>query len=244
VYFCYDSSRIISSVHSHLTLLSFTYHQSKTSLIVRHSFRRHLCGWRVWCVQQDLRRWDMIFIICSKRILVTSEWGGRAIAQAVSGRLPTAAAQVRARVRSCGIYGGQSGTGAGFLRVLPFPLPIRILPFAPQSSSIIWGWYNRPNSDRSTKWTHSHLTRKKNFKMTTQWPTPLSDGDACLSFYLFRGQFWLRDKKMSAEFLDINNILSIRNVLFYFKREVPYLERSLKFLLYIVILKYCRGFRL
>jgi hypothetical protein len=29
---------------------------------------------------------------------------------------------------SCGIYGGQSGTGAGFVRVLRFPLPIRIPP--------------------------------------------------------------------------------------------------------------------
>jgi hypothetical protein len=48
---------------------------------------------------------------------------GRAAAQAVSGRLPTAAARVQARVRSCGICGGQSGTGEGFLRVLRFPLP-------------------------------------------------------------------------------------------------------------------------
>jgi hypothetical protein len=53
---------------------------------------------------------------------------GRAIAQAVSRRLPTAAARVRAHVRQCGIYGGQSGTGAGFLRLLQFPLPILIPP--------------------------------------------------------------------------------------------------------------------
>jgi hypothetical protein len=52
--------------------------------------------------------------------------------------------QIIARVWSYGICGGQSGAGAGFLRVLRFPLPIFIPPIAPQSSSsIIWGLYNR-----------------------------------------------------------------------------------------------------
>jgi hypothetical protein len=46
---------------------------------------------------------------------------GRAIAQAVSRRLPTAAARVRAQVRSCGICGGQSSTRVGFLQVFRFP---------------------------------------------------------------------------------------------------------------------------
>jgi hypothetical protein len=69
----------------------------------------------------------------------------RAMAQAVSRRLPTAAARVQAQVRSCGIRGGQSGTGTGLVRVLRFPLPILIPPTAPHSSSsIIRGWYNRP----------------------------------------------------------------------------------------------------
>jgi hypothetical protein len=77
---------------------------------------------------------------------------GRAIAQAVSRRLPIPAA----RVKSCGICVGQSGTGAGIIRVLRFPLPIRIPPIATQASCIIQGWYNRPNSGRSTKWTQSH----------------------------------------------------------------------------------------
>jgi hypothetical protein len=48
---------------------------------------------------------------------------GRAVAQAISRWLPTAAARVRVRA-ACGVCGGQSGTGAGFLRVLRFPLPI------------------------------------------------------------------------------------------------------------------------
>jgi hypothetical protein len=79
---------------------------------------------------------------------------GRFLAQVVSRRLPTAAARIRAQVRSRGICGGQSDTGVGFLRVVRFRLPIRI----PQSSSpsIIRGWYNRPNSGRRTKWTQSH----------------------------------------------------------------------------------------
>jgi hypothetical protein len=67
---------------------------------------------------------------------------------AVSCRLPTAAARVRTRVRLCGICGGQSGTGAGFIRVLRFPLLIIIPPTAPHSSSPInWGWYKGPVVD-------------------------------------------------------------------------------------------------
>jgi hypothetical protein len=60
---------------------------------------------------------------------------GRAIAQAVSRWLPTTAARVRARVWSSGICGGQSGTGAGFLRVHQFSLPIFIPPNSPSSQS-------------------------------------------------------------------------------------------------------------
>jgi hypothetical protein len=83
---------------------------------------------------------------------------GRDIGQAVSRRLPTAAARVRAQVRSRGICGGQSGTGEDFLRVLRFSLLILIPPTAPHSSSISRGWYNRPVSGRRTKWTQSHPT--------------------------------------------------------------------------------------
>jgi hypothetical protein len=39
---------------------------------------------------------------------------GRAMAQAVSRRPPTAEARVRSLVSPCGICGGQSGTGTGF----------------------------------------------------------------------------------------------------------------------------------
>jgi hypothetical protein len=57
---------------------------------------------------------------------------GLAVAQAVSRWLPIGAARVRVRA-ACGICGGQSGTGAGFLRVLRFPLAIIIPPISPLS---------------------------------------------------------------------------------------------------------------
>jgi hypothetical protein len=54
----------------------------------------------------------------------------------------------------------------GFLvdKVLRFPLPIRIPPFIPKSSSIIWCCCDRPNSGRTTKWTQSHHKREGNGK--------------------------------------------------------------------------------
>jgi hypothetical protein len=65
-------------------------------------------------------------------IQILSQNLDRAMAQAVSRWFPTATAWIRARVRSCGICGRQSCTGAGFSRVLRFSLPILIPPIAPQ----------------------------------------------------------------------------------------------------------------
>jgi hypothetical protein len=46
-------------------------------------------------------------------------------------------------VWSCGICDGQSGAGAGSLRVLWFPLPTFIShQLLHNLSSVIWGWYN------------------------------------------------------------------------------------------------------
>jgi hypothetical protein len=54
----------------------------------------------------------------------------RAIVKAASCRLTIAANRVRAKVRLCGICGGQIGTGGCFIRVFWFSLPICIQPTA------------------------------------------------------------------------------------------------------------------
>jgi hypothetical protein len=54
------------------------------------------------------------------RALQVSYCVGRAIAQRLVAGLPPRRPGVPAQVKSCGICGGQSGTGAGFLRVLRF----------------------------------------------------------------------------------------------------------------------------
>jgi hypothetical protein len=100
------------------------------------------------CQMTSLRNGSHVMVLAALSVWPHfSVWKNEpsAIAQAVSRPLPTATAQVRARVWSCGICGGQSGAGSGFLRVLRFLLPIFTPPIAPQSpSSIIWGLYNRP----------------------------------------------------------------------------------------------------
>jgi hypothetical protein len=90
----------------------------------------------------------------------------KADSHAVSRRLPITAARVRAQIRSCGICGGQSGTGAGFLRILILPLPVLLLSTASHSSaSIIRGCYNRPVNGRRIKWNQSDPTPKKKKKL-------------------------------------------------------------------------------
>jgi hypothetical protein len=58
----------------------------------------------------------------------------------------------------------KAALGVGFLRLLPFPLPIII----PPSFSIIIitrGWHNRPTGDRSAEWTQLDSTQQySNFK--------------------------------------------------------------------------------
>jgi hypothetical protein len=69
------------------------------------------------------------FMVHVVHVVVLVIGKGHAVAQAVSRWLLTAVAWVRVRA-ACGVCGGQSGTGAGFLRVLRFPLPI-IPPISP-----------------------------------------------------------------------------------------------------------------
>lgn len=57
--------------------------------------------------------------------------------QAVRCKLPTVAAWVQSKVKSCGTCGGQSGTGVDFLQVLHFPLSILTLLTTPHSVSSI-----------------------------------------------------------------------------------------------------------
>jgi hypothetical protein len=70
---------------------------------------------------------------------------GRAIALVVIRWLPTVVARVRAQVSYVGFVVDKVTLEQVFFKVLRFPLPIFIPPTVPQSpSSIIWGWYNRP----------------------------------------------------------------------------------------------------
>jgi hypothetical protein len=71
------------------------------------------------------------------------------MAQAVSHRSLTVEAWVRARVNPCGICGGQSGTGTGFLRVLWFPCQYHsTVSLQPR---IIWGMNNMSASGSSSE---------------------------------------------------------------------------------------------
>jgi hypothetical protein len=68
---------------------------------------------------------------------------GRAIAEALGRWFPTAAARVSRSGLASKIYGGQSGAGAGFLRVLRFPLPKSFIPPTSPSSSQSLGTVSR-----------------------------------------------------------------------------------------------------
>jgi hypothetical protein len=110
------------------------FHQEFKGCLLKH----------IWCdINQQLIPPMFVVIIAAGKLLFCKLWfwpylmnfQSRSITQAVSRWLPNTTAWVRARVWSSGIYGGQSGAGAGFLRVLRFPLPIFIPPNSPSSQS-------------------------------------------------------------------------------------------------------------
>jgi hypothetical protein len=73
------------------------------------------------------------------------------IAQTISGRLPTVAAQVRSQVRLCGICDWKRWAGAGSLGVLRFTLPILTPPTASYTLIIRSSTLNSHNNDSVIK---------------------------------------------------------------------------------------------
>jgi hypothetical protein len=107
---CLRNAQLPRALHHELLIdINYLFRIHASRQIWDIKFMRHI-GWR--SVVSFIRR-------------------GRAVAQAVNRWFPTAACRVRVRA-ACGVYGGQSGTWADFLRVLRFPLPI-IPPISPSS---------------------------------------------------------------------------------------------------------------
>jgi hypothetical protein len=102
-------------------------------------------------------KWAQIFVI-------PYSTSGRAIAQAVSHWLPTAADRVRARVWQSRICGGQNGAGAGFLRVLRFILPTIFHSTNFSILTITRDRYDRPIHCRSAAWT-SYMESTSHYKV-------------------------------------------------------------------------------
>jgi hypothetical protein len=77
---------------------------------------------------------SLMFVYCQEKVNRSLGYSvGRSTAKEFSRRLPTTEARLRSQVKSCGICGGQSGTGVRFFRVLRFPLPFLIAHTAPYS---------------------------------------------------------------------------------------------------------------
>jgi hypothetical protein len=105
---------------------------------------------------------------------------GYALDQVVIIRPTTKESEVQTRISSCGISGGQSGDGAGFLRILPLPLPILIPPTAP----------------------HYHRRCTISNKCSNFYPTAISrrHSPTLEAFYVMWSKLWSNDIHSCTEF--------------------------------------------
>jgi hypothetical protein len=98
---------------------------------------------------------------------VNKNYGGRAVAQAVSRWLPTAGARVRVRAGMWGLW----CTKRHWSRFSP---SASVFPANHSTNfsiiTITWGWYNRPIGGRSAEWAqfglHPQIPNKKIIKTT------------------------------------------------------------------------------
>jgi hypothetical protein len=132
-----------------------TYFNLVPSSILREVLlKRPLLASMTWCLEKHVVTvgvgWKWFRIVSVGLLLATDH----TIAQKPNCRFHITLARIRVQVRSCGICGGQIGTGEDFLRVFRFPFPVLIPPTAPQSS-VNRSWYSRPTSGRRSKWTLS-----------------------------------------------------------------------------------------
>jgi hypothetical protein len=91
-----------------------------------------------------------------------------------------------------------------FLRILRFPLPI-------------WGWYNRPVSDRSTKWTQSQRPHTLFISILISF----SHLSSCLPSLLFQKHFNFK------RVFFISDMLAVRPTHLIFLAIVAIFDKSL-----------------
>jgi hypothetical protein len=112
-----------------------SYRKSKKASISLTFSQKYAAGitrslrWAEYVAQKGNNKYYRIILM--EKNWKTASFYAEKVAQAVSSWLPTAAVRVQDRA-ACGVCGGQSDTGAGFLLVLRFPLPI-IPPTSPSS---------------------------------------------------------------------------------------------------------------
>jgi hypothetical protein len=122
---------VVQKLRTHSTTITFFRTESFTDLeIIKKCIFFLPCHPKTW----ESLDWDFYLIHHQNQ---TNYATGRETAQAVNRRFSTAAAQIQSQIRSCGICGGQSGAGAGSLRVLRISLPILIAPAATHSVIIL-----------------------------------------------------------------------------------------------------------